>query len=70
MLYTLLNKTLILLFFMSCLVVLRHSFYFIQALLLSTEENQVKYKLTSWSLFILCLSLANILLSITTGIKI
>jgi len=70
MLIVLLNKFLIALFFLSCLVVIRHGYYFIQAFMTSTEEIPVKYKLSSWSLFFLGTSISYILTVIFTGFKI
>ncbi len=70
MLVQFINKTLFVFFFMSCLVVIRHTYYFIQAFASSTDEEPVKYKVSKMSLFFLCLSLGFILASIFTGIKI
>lgn len=70
MLLDTLNKLLIVLFFMSCLNTIRHAYYFIQTWFTSTEEIPVKYRLTNKSLFLLGVSIAYILTTIFTGIKI
>lgn len=63
-------KVFVLCLFMSILVVIRHSYFFIQAFLTSTEEEPVRYKLSTTSLFYLGVSIAYILTVIFTGIKI
>ena len=70
MIIELINKLLVIFFFMSCLVTIRHGYYFIQALITSTEEEPIRYKLSDASLFYLCVSIAYILTVIFTGIKI
>jgi hypothetical protein len=55
---------------MSALNTLRHTYYFIQTWFTSTPEEPLKYKLTEKSLAMLGLSLAYVLASIFTGIKI
>jgi Sec-independent protein secretion pathway component TatC len=70
MLLDTLNKILMVAFFLSCLNTIRHVYYFIQAWATSTEEVQVKYKITSKSLFLLGVSIAYILTTLFTGIKI
>lgn len=70
MVIDLINKLLVILLFMSCLVTIRHGYYFIQALITSTEEEPIRYKLPDTSLFYLCVSIAYILTAIFTGIKI
>ena len=70
MLTDLLNKLLIVFFFMACLVTIRHGYYFIQAIITSTEEEPIRYRLSDASLFYLCVSIAYILTVIFTGIKI
>jgi hypothetical protein len=70
MLLEILNKVLVVCFFMACLVTTRHTYYFIQALLTSTEEEPIKYRLTSTQLIFLCLSISYVLSVIFTGIKI
>jgi hypothetical protein len=70
MLLDALNKLLIVLFFMSCLNTIRHTYYFIQAWFTSTEEVPVKYRLSPKSLLLLGVSIAYILTSIFTGVKI
>jgi hypothetical protein len=64
------NKVFMVIFFMACLTTFRHGYYFIQAYLLSTAEEPVKYKLTKTSLLYLGISIAYILTAIFTGIKI
>jgi hypothetical protein len=69
MLLEIVNRILIVLFFMSLLVTIRHAYFFIQALITSTSEEPNKYRLSSTSLFFLCVSIAYILSVIFTGIK-
>jgi hypothetical protein len=68
MLVDILNKILLILFFMSSLNVLRHVYYFIQAVLTSTEEEPKKYRIPNVSLYLLGVSIAYILSAIITGI--
>lgn len=68
MLTIILNKLLVLLFFMSCLNVVRHLFYFMQAWTTSTDENPQRYVLSTTSLWVLGASLGFILMSVLTGI--
>lgn len=70
MLIEIINKILILTFFLSLLNVMRHLYYFLQALFKSTSEETVRYKLLPKSLFILGLSIAYILTIIWTGTKV
>lgn len=73
MLVDIINKILIMLFFISALNVGRHIYYFIQTYMKmfdNTEESAFKYILKPKSLFLLCISLAYLLTSIFTGIKI
>ncbi len=53
---------------MSSLNVLRHVYYFIQAVLTSTEEEPKKYRIPNVSLYLLGVSIAYILSAIITGI--
>lgn len=69
MLIELLNKVLVLVFFIACLNSIRHIYYFIQAYFTSTEEEPVKYRVSNTSLFLLGVSLSYILTAIFTGIK-
>lgn len=69
MLIDILNKFLVILFFVSLLNTFRHGYYFIQTWYTSTEETPIKYKLTNTSLFLLGMSIAYILTTIFTGIK-
>jgi hypothetical protein len=70
MLIEIVNKILIVMLFLSILTTLRHAYYFVQAFLTSTEEQPIKYRLSTTSLFYLGVSLAYILSVIFTGIKI
>ena len=67
MLLDILNKILMILFFLSCLNTIRHTYYFIQAWFTSTEEEPVKYRLTNTSLVLLGVSVAYILTAIFNG---
>ncbi len=69
MLTILLNKVLFVLFFLAILNAVRHTYYFIQAWFASTEEQPVKYKLSMKALLILGISIAYILTTVSTGIK-
>lgn len=69
MLLELIDKGLFVLFFLSCLTVLRHGYFLGQAFLTSTEEEPKKYRVTPIGLVFLGLSIAFILTSIFTGIK-
>lgn len=64
------NRVLILFFILSVLTILRHFYYFFQAFLTSSEEVPVKYKLSKTSLLFFGISVAYIIASIFTGIKI
>jgi len=70
MLIDILNKILLVLFFMSCLNIVRHGYYLIAAIISSTEEEPKKYKIVNISLYLLCVSIAYVLSVITTGISI
>jgi len=63
-----LNRILIIIFFMSILTTIRHGYYFINALLTSTEEEPVKYKVSNQSLIMLCVAISYILTVLFTGI--
>jgi hypothetical protein len=63
------NKILMVLFFLSLLNSIRHLYYFIQTWFISTEIENVKYRLDNKSLFLLGLSVAYILTTIFTGFK-
>jgi len=69
MLMDTLNRILMVLFFMSCLNAGRHLYYFIQTMVISNEENIVKYKLDKKSLFLLGVSVSYILTVILKGIN-
>lgn len=55
---------------MSCLNLIRHTYYFLQAGLTSTEEEPKKYRISNVSLYLLGISIAYILSVIFTGITI
>ncbi len=69
MLMDTLNRILMVLFFMSCLNTGRHLYYFVQTMVISNEENIVKYKLDKKSLFLLGVSVSYILTVIFKGIN-
>ena len=69
MLIDVVNKILILIFFMSFLNTFRHVYYFIQALFTSTPEVPVKYKISKTSLLLLGASIAYLLMTLFTGVK-
>ena len=60
------TRVLLVLFILSCLNVIRHGYYFIQAYMTSTEESPAKYKVSDKSLLILGISLAYVLSVIFT----
>lgn len=68
MLIDIVNKILIVLFFMSLLNVLRHTYYFIQVWVKSTSERPEKYRLPNNSLWVLAISVAYLLSTIFSGI--
>jgi hypothetical protein len=55
---------------MSCLNVIRHTYYFLQAGLTSTEEEPKKYRISKISLTLLSISIAYVLSVFFTGITI
>jgi hypothetical protein len=65
-----LNKILVISFFLSCLTTLRHGYYFIQAYFNSTAETPVKYKISKTALVLLGIAIAYIMSVIFTGISI
>jgi hypothetical protein len=65
-----LNKLLLVLFFVSLLNTIRHAYYFIQAIVSSSEEEPIKYVISKSDLTMLGLSIAYILSVIFTCIKI
>jgi hypothetical protein len=65
-----LNKLLLVLFFVSLLNTIRHTYYFIQAIVSSSEEQPIKYVISKSDLTMLGISIAYILSVIFTGIKI
>jgi len=66
----LINKLLLILFIMSCLNVLRHVYYFIQAWVRSETDNPVRYIINGKSLWVLSVSLSYIVASMFSGIYI
>jgi hypothetical protein len=70
MLIVILNKIFLILFFMSCLNVIRHTYYFLQAGLTSTEEEPKKYRISNISLYLLSISIAYVISVFFTGITI
>jgi hypothetical protein len=70
MLLVLLNKILIMLFFMSLLNILRHFYYFVQAFFQSTLEEPKKYRLNKLPLILLGVSIAYVFTTIFTGVTI
>lgn len=69
MLSSIINKILTIIFFMSFLNTFRHTYYFIQAWLTSTQEMPTKYKVSNKSLILLGVSMAYLLMTLFTGIK-
>lgn len=70
MLIDIVNKILMVLFFMSLLNIIRHIYYFIQVWVKSNNDNPEKYRLTNNSLWILALSIAYLLTTIFNGLVI
>ena len=68
MLIEIFNRVLLILFIMSCLNMVRHGYYLIQAWVASTENNPIKYRLTQKSLWVLSLSIGYVLAEIINGI--
>jgi len=69
MLVDILNKILFVLFFLSCLNVIRTTFFLIGSFIKSDEETPQKFRLTTKQLFLLGLSIAYIISTVFTGIK-
>lgn len=65
----LINKLLTLLFFLASLNTVRHAYYFVQTWFTSTDEEPIKYKLSAKGLLMLGISIAYVLTTILTGIK-
>jgi hypothetical protein len=63
-----LTNILIMLFFLSILNTMRHIYYLIQTLLLSTKEDPIRYILSNSSLLLLGLSISFMLTFIYTNI--
>ena len=70
MLIDILNRLFVVLFMLSCINVIRHAYYFIQAVVTSTEEEPKKYKIPKLQLNLLGISIAYILSVLITGITI
>lgn len=70
MMTIIINKILIVLYILSCLITIRHGFYLLQSLMVSNEEAPLKYRLRPIQLLWLGLSLAFIISSIFIGIRI
>ncbi len=73
MIETILNKLFLLLFFLACLNIIRHGYYFIQSYIISKTEDiekPLKYRVRNSSLILLGISIAYIFTVIVTGIKI
>ena len=68
MLISLINKALLMVLVMSCLNLIRHTYYFIQAWLKSDEESPEKYKVSDKSLWLLSVSIGYIISSIFYGL--
>ena len=68
MIVVILNKILMILFFMSLLKTIRHGYYFIQALLTSTEEEPNKYRVSDTSLILLSIAISYVITVLVTGI--
>ncbi len=69
MIVDIINKILMVIFFVASLNTVRHLYYFIQTILYTDQEISVKYKLSNKSLILLGISIAYILTAIFTGIK-
>jgi hypothetical protein len=70
MLLDILNKAFIVLFILSVLNTLRHTYYFIQTWFYSTQEEPMKYKVSDVSLFLLGMSISYVFECLFFGIKI
>lgn len=70
MLIGILNKILLTIFIMAILNILRHVYYFSQAVSTSTEDEPKKYRIEKVSLYMLGISIAYIISAIMTGITI
>lgn len=69
MIVTIINKVLVIVFFLACLNIIRHAYYLIQTSLQSSAEAPVKYVLSDKSLVLLGLSIAYVLSSVFIGIQ-
>ena len=68
MILDILNKLLMILFFLSCVNIIRHGYYFIQAYSKVETEEVERYKLDKLPLFLLGMPIAMVLTSIFSGI--
>lgn len=69
-LLAILNKVFLFVFFMACLNIFRHIFNLAKTFFASTENESVKYLLSTSGLLILGTSVAFVLMSIFSGIVI
>jgi len=69
MIIFLINKILIVLYLLSCLTTLRHMYYFIQAYIKTTPENQIQYKISKNALLFLAISISYIVSGLFLNIK-
>lgn len=69
MLLELTNRILLITLILAYINVIRHTYYFIQVWFTSTDENPIKYKISSKSLLFLGISVAYILSVFFTGVK-
>jgi hypothetical protein len=70
LLHALLNKLLVVLFFMACLNTFRHAYYLLGTYIQSTPDEPRKYFLSDKTLIVLSISIGYILSVIFTGIQI
>lgn len=63
------NRILLVVFLLSCLTTIRHSYFLLQAIIKSEPEEPIKYKLSKTSLLLLGLSLSYVLSTLFTGIS-
>jgi hypothetical protein len=69
MVESLIYKALLCLFVLSCLVTIRHAYYFTQALMASNDEDIVKYRLSPIALLYLGLAISYIIMTLITGFR-
>ena len=68
MLLTIINKLLLVVFIMTCVNIIRHGYYFVQAWLTSEGDNPQKYIIKPTSLWVLSCSIGYFLASLFVGI--